>query len=401
MTKYLLLLLPLLGFASAIKVEHAELKPLGMIIQTNAQITQLSNQKQEIVSRLTGHLERYYVEAGQYVKGGAKVALIESIELSKMTAEYLALIQQAKAADIQKNASMKLHKKGLSSQNDLSNAIIALEEIRSKQNALASQLKSLGLNPSKLTEATDKFIIYAHADGVVGKIIAPLHSNVNAQTLLMTLVNQNGYYAVAYLSLKDAMHVTKETKGWVKVADKTYPSHFVQLLPNIDPETQRAKVLFQIENSPSNLLLGAFTEIDISLSPTQDVVMVKKSALTLFKGEWVVFVEKEHEEEAHHDGKSDHDHDKEKAEHDDHDHDAHNNDKGEEDHADHEEEEEGHGEHGEHEEVPYAATVVEVIAYVGDDVAIKGLKAEEEYVSNGVYFVKSMILKSSLGEHGH
>ncbi|HIP28165.1 MAG TPA: hypothetical protein EYG82_03215, partial [Sulfurovum sp.] len=226
MTKYLLLLLPLLGFSSAIKVEHAQLKPLGKIIKTNAQITQLSNQKQEIVSRLTGHLEQYYVQAGQHVKAGEKVALIESIELSKMTAEYLALIQQERAAQIQKDASMKLHQKGLSSQNDLSNAIIALEGIRSKQNALASQLKSLGLEPSKLTKATDKFIIYAHADGVVGKIIAPLHSNVDAQTLLMTLVNQSAYYATAYISTKHAMHVNKDTKGWITIAGKNYDATF-------------------------------------------------------------------------------------------------------------------------------------------------------------------------------
>ncbi|UPT77491.1 efflux RND transporter periplasmic adaptor subunit [Sulfurovum sp. XGS-02] len=379
MTKYLLLLLPLLSFASAIKVEHAQLKPLGKMIQTNAQITQLSDQKQEIVSRLSGHLERYYVQAGQHVKNGEKVALIESIELSKMSAAYLALIQQSKAAEIQKNATMKLHQKGLSSQNDLSNAIISLEEIRSKKNALASQLKSLGINPTTLKEATDKLTIYAHADGVVGQITAPLHSNVDAQTLLMTLVNQSGYYAVAYLGVNDAMKITKETKGWINVAEKQYPSTFVQLLPNIDPETQRAKVLFSIDQSPSNLLLGAFNEMDIALAPYTNTVMVKKSALSLFKGEWVVFVEKEHEEAEHHDEKPDHDHDKEDKEH--------------EEHEDSDDEE---GE--EHEEAPYEAKVVEIVAYAGDDVAVKGLKADEEYVSEGVYFVKSMILKSSLGD---
>jgi len=368
MTKFLLLLLPLLGFASAIKVEHATLKPLGKMVQTNAKITQLSNQKQEIVSRLSGHLEAYYVQAGQHVKNGEKVALIESIELSKMSAEYVALIQQAKAALIQKNTSMKLNKKGLSSQNDLSNAIIALEEIRSKQNALASQLKSLGIDPTTLKEATDQFTLYAHADGVVGQITAALHSNVNAQTLLMTLVNQSGYYAVAYLGVNDAMKITKESKGWLNVAEKQYPSTFVQLLPDIDPETQRAKVLFSIDKSPSNLLLGAFSAFDISLAPYEDVVMVKKTALSLFQGEWVVFVEKEHEEAEHHEEKSDHDHDEEKLE---------------------------------HEEAPYEVKVVEIVAYAGNDVAVKGLKANEEYVSEGVYFVKSMILKSSLGEHGH
>jgi len=370
MTKYLLLLLPLLGFSSAIKVEHATLRPLGNMVHTNAQITQLSSQKQEIVSRLSGHLEVYYVHPGQEVKKGDKVVLIESIELSKMTAEYLALKEQLKASENQKNRAMTLHKKGLASQNDVSNAIIALENIRSKQSALTSQLHSLGIKPDSLTEATDQFILTAHADGVVGTILAPLHSNVNAQTVLLTVVNQAGYYAVAYLSVDDAMKITKETKGWISIAGKKYPSSFIQLLPNIDPETQRGKVLFNIDNSPSNLLLGAFTQMDIALAPYTNTVMVKKSALSLFKGEWVVFAEKQHKKEqegtGYHDEKADHDDD----------------------------EEEEH-------EAPYEAKVVEIIAYAGDYVAIKGLKADEEYVSDGVYFVKSIILKSSLGEHGH
>ena len=62
----------------------------------------------------------------------------------------------------------------------------------------------------------------------------------------------------------------------------------------------------------------------------------------------------------------------------------------------------GHG-HNEHEEEPkpYKARVVSIIAYAGDYVAINGLEVGEEYVSDGVWFVKSMLLRSSLGEHGH
>lgn len=407
MTKYILLfslLFPLKGLASEIKIEHAGLKPLGKVIQTNAQITQLPGQKQEVVSRLSGHLETYFVTPGQDVKEGDKTALISSIELSKMTAEHIALLEQSKAAEAQKNNTVKLHKKGVASQNDLSNAIIALQEIRSKQNALSSQLKSLGINPDELKSATDQFTLYAHADGVVGEILAPLHSNVDAHTSLMTLVDQSDYYAVAYLAVNDAMQVSKETKGWLKVADKTYPSHFVQLLPSIDEETQRAKVLFQIEKSPSSLLLGSFAEMDISLAPYQNAVMVKKSALTLFQGDWVVFVETKHEEDDHNDEANEHDehgHDAHKKdEHDGHDHDTHKED----DHDAHEKEDHDEGEHADHdegEEVPYMPKVVNIIAYAGEYVAIEGISADEEYVSEGVYFVKSMMLKSSLGEHGH
>ena len=206
----------------------------------------------------------------------------------------------------------------------------------------------------------------------------------------MSLVNQSGYYAVAYIAVNDAMKITDKTKGWIDVSDKKYACHFIQLLPQIDEETQRAKVLFQIENSPKNLLLGAFTEIEISFEPHKDVLMVKKSALTLFQGEWVVFVEAHHDDhESHKEEHVEHGHDTLEVEHEEHE---------AEDHDDHK----GHGqdEH-EEEESPYTPKVVKIIAYSGDNVAIEGLDKGDEYVSGGVYFVKSMLLKSSLGGHGH
>ncbi len=385
MNRYLwVLLLPLAVFANQIKLEHAEIKPLGKIIQTNAEIIQLSNQKQKIVSRLLGHVEAYYVKMGEYVKKGDRVVLIESIELSKMSAEYLALSQQLKAAKNQLSSLKKLYKKGLTSQNELNAKIIALEQIHSKQNTLTSQLKSLGINPTELTEATDKFILYAHADGIVGKILVPLHDNVNAQTAIMTLVNQNAYYAVAYLSIDDAMKITDKTTGWLTILAKKYTCRFVQLLPHIDKETQRAKVLFQIENSPKNLLLGAYTPMEISLEPYDNVLMIKKSALTLFKGEWVVFVENHHEE-----------HKEDEVEH-------HHNEHEEENHNKNDTHD-THDTHDEHDEEPspYTPKVVHIIAYFGDYVAIEGLHKGDEYVSQGVYFVKSILLRSSLGGHGH
>lgn len=407
MTKYLLFLLPILLplwlFASEISIEHATEKPLGKMIQTNAQITQLSNQKQNIVSRLSGHLEAYYIKPGEKVSKGDKIVLIESTELSKMTAEYLALIKKLEARKTQKNTAMTLHKKGLASQNDVSNAIIALENIRSQKNTLASQLSSLGFDSQTLKEATDQFVVYAHADGIVGTILVPLHSNVDAKTVLATLVNRGTYYATAFLSVDDAMLVSKDTKGWVHIVNKSYASTFVQLLPNIDQETQRAKILFSIDTSPKNILLGAFKQIDISLAPRHDVVMVKKSALTLFQGEWVVFVPTKHKEESvSHEGHGHDEHVEEKVhdEHEGHGHDTHVEEKShdltEKDaHAGH-----GHGDE-EEEEAPYKARVVETIAYVGEYVAVKGIKEGEEYVSDGVYFVKSMLLRSSLGGHGH
>ncbi|QOR61116.1 efflux RND transporter periplasmic adaptor subunit [Sulfurovum sp. ST-21] len=385
MNRYILFLLPVLAFSSQISIERVQLKPMGKIVRANAQITQLSDQKQKIVSRLRGHVEKYFVTTGEYVHTGERVALIESIELSKMSAKYVALRQQVKAAKEKLATAEKLYMKGLTSQNELNQIIIESEDLLAKQNTLESQLNSLGIKASEVKGATDQFILYAHADGVVGEIFVPLHSNVNAEDTLMSVINQGAYYAVAYLSVDDAMKVTGKTTGFVTVAGKKYPAHFVQLLPTVDEETQRAKVLFRMKEHPGNMLINAFTQMEISLEPSAKSLIVKRSSLSLFRGEWVVFVETEHgEERMKEEGHGDHA--KEEAEEE------------KESAHDHEAEKEHEGEH---DEAPYRPKVVKIIAFYGDDVAVEGVEEGELYVSKGVYFVKSMLLKSSLGGHGH
>ena len=387
MTKLLLpILCSVFIFADAIKLDHARVESLGKIVQANAKITQLSNQQQQIVPILGGHIENYFVKAGEEVKKGDRVALIRSLELSRMTAEYLALVQQIKAAQYDLDTADKLYKKGVGSKQESNAKMITLQKIKSKKNTLKSQLEALGIDPGKLTNATDELVLYAHADGTVGKLLVPLHATVDAQTPLMVLVKQSSYYALAYLSMKDTENLDTKVKGWVTVAGDKYPCSFVQLLPEIDIETQRAQVLFWIEDDPKKLLLNAFVGIEISIPPYEKVVMIKKSALSLSNGEWIVFVP---QEEEHHDeaaGKTDA-----------------KNHHAKDDHAkdNHNENEEGHAHEEEHEAVPYAPKVVEIIAYSGNKAAVRGVEVNEEYVSDGVYFVKSLMLKSSLGEHGH
>jgi len=185
-----------------------------------------------------------------------------------------------------------------------------------------------------------------------------------------------------------AMKVNSTTEGWLEIAGERYRCSFVQLLPDIDDETQQAQVLFWIEGNPKRLLLGAYVEISISLPPYEKRVAIKRTALTMMQGEWVVFVHKDQEDEGREDPHHD-DHDGEKS--------LKSSEKGE--HGD--EEEHGDEDGDEHHELPYTPQVVEIISYSGEYVSIKGIDDGAEYVSEGVYLVKSKILKSSLGEHGH
>ena len=154
------------------------------------------------------------------------------------------------------------------------------------------------------------------------------------------------------------------------------------------------------------MFVNAYVDSKLSIGEPKSYLAVKKSALSFFNNEWVVFVPESHEEEG------DDEHKEESHEKDDHDeHEGHGHEKEEKEHDNHgEDEDEGHDEKEEHkghghdeeeEEVPYGIKVVKILKQNENWVAIEGLAEHEDYVSDRSYYIKSLLLKSSLGGHGH
>ena len=100
MNKILLLLAVCVAlFAEQIPLSKVQKHTFNTSVALNAEVIQLSNAQQSITSLVAGHLEKYFVQPAQRVKKGQKVALIESIVVSKMSADYLALKKQLEASE--------------------------------------------------------------------------------------------------------------------------------------------------------------------------------------------------------------------------------------------------------------------------------------------------------------
>jgi len=380
-----LILLSLLGLslqAIEIPTEHAKERAFGKQIQLNAQIVQLSNASQSIMSVVGGHIEKYYVKIGESVKNGQKIVLIESIVLSKMTAEYLSLKKQHKTQEKNFNATNELYKKGMTSMSALNEQSIKKDELLAKLTSLKSQLNTLGVDTQRIQKASSNFILYAHSDGVVSEILQPLHTSIKDDTPIISLVKNRAYYLKSFLPLQYAQDVKIGQKIIIKNGDKNIISHITQILPKVDEQTQRIVLLSSIDEKISNLYINAYTEATLYFEKSESYVSVTKSALSFFNNEWVVFVEKgNHEEHEEHDGLEAHDEletDNEHESHDEHGYDAH-----------------------EEVEVPFEVRVIEIVTQDENFVGVKGLSSGEEYASDKSYYIKSMMLKSSLGGHGH
>jgi multidrug efflux pump subunit AcrA (membrane-fusion protein) len=360
-------------FSVDIPIEHAKLRSFGKSIELNSQIIQLSNAKQSVTSLVSGHLEKYFVEAGQSVESGQKIALIESILVSKMTADYISLKKQFISLNKNYEANQKLYDKGMLSMQDLNNLGIEKNSMDSKIAALRSQLQTLGIETNNLKKATGNFILYAHSSGKVSSLLQPLHTVVREDEAIISIIKDQAFYVQSYLPLKYASVIKSGQKLTVDYNGRKIVTHVTQILPELDVKTQRIVILSSIDEKADDLFVNTFVSSTLYFEPKDKHVAVKKSALSFFNNEWVVFIPTvEHEEEKHDD------------------HEEH----GEEKHDDHDD-------HEEESSVPYEARVVKVITEDDEHAGVQGINLDEEYVSDKSYYVKSMMLKSSLGEHGH
>jgi membrane fusion protein, heavy metal efflux system len=371
-------------FAVEIPTKHAGQRAFGKSIELNAQIVQLSNAKQSIMSLVGGHIEEYYVRVGQSVKEGQKIVLIESIKLSNMTANFISQKKQLLAQEKNYQASKSLYDKGMTSMQELNAQSIKRDEAEAKLTSLKSQLDTLGINTQTLKKASSNFILYAHSEGVVSEILQPLHSSIKEDTHIISVIKSQAFYLKSFLPLEYASKVKIGQKIVIKTNAKNIVSNVTQILPSVDEKTQRIVLLSSIDEITDNLYVNAYTSATLYFNSTKKYVAVEKSALSFFNNEWVVFVPTE--EEAY--DNLGHD------EHEGHDHGDHEGEKHEE-HEDHDE----HG--GEDHEAAYEARVINIVTQDEEFAAVEGLELDEEYVSDKSYYVKSQLLKSSLGGHGH
>lgn len=365
MSKFLLLtaLMSTLLFSVEIPTERAQKHAFAKSVELNSKVIQLSNAKQSIMALISGHIEKYYVEPGEKVKTGEKIALIESIELSKMTANYISSKKQFSALNKNYEATQNLYKKGMASIQDLNLQSVQKNAMYAQISALESQLMTLGINTKTLKKASADYILYAHSEGRVSEILQSLHSVIGEDTPVVSIVKDQAFYIKSYLPLEYADVVKVGQKIVIHHNKKDLLAHVTHILPELDEKTQRVVLLSSVNEKVSGLYINAYVSSTLYFDAVQEYIAIKKSALSFFNNEWVVFVPIELEEEK------------------------------KENHAEADEEDEE-----EESAVPYEARVVKVITQDDTDVAVNGVELGEEYVSDKSYYVKSMLLKSSLGD---
>lgn len=343
--------------AVQIPIETVQSHPFGAAIDVNAKVIQQNNDQYAVTTSLEGYIETYYVRAGDTVKKGDKVARLRSVALSKLAVDYQSLKTQYAYFDKNFQSDKALYERGMLSRQEMTNKQIERDALLSQIQGIEAQFKSSNINPSSLKNSGNSHFIYASASGQIGEILEPVGAFIKDEKVMATIINTNNFYLHCYLPAKYASQVHQGQQVVIKSGSATpVYARVNRILPSVDEATQRLSVIASLDKPSNELYLNQYIGATIYTQKDKNYLAVKKSALTFFQNEWVVFVPS---------AKPSH---------------PQKNKKEDEDKA------------------PYEARVVQIIAKDDQYVAIKGLSAGERYVSDKSYYVKSMLLKSAIGE---
>jgi RND family efflux transporter MFP subunit len=355
MIRFILVFILIFNISDAIEIPIKEVKEEIFFdtLKTNSKIIQLTDAKQSIMSRVEGKITKYFVRIGDRVKEGQKVAKIESIELSKLYSELSLLKKQL--IPIEKNYIMtkKLYKTGMSSLQEYNRQKIKYSEIKSKIDSIKSNLSLMGAKDKK----SNSYILLAYNDGVVTDILKPLNAIVNRGEELINIANEDSIYIKSFLPLRYAKDIKIGQKSTLNYGGEKLELEVSQILHKLDETTQQVVVLSAIKKSKQHLFINAFVESIFYIGSAKKYLTIDKSALSFYQNDWVVFVPKEEE---HKEGEDEHD-----------------------------------------DEFEYDIKVIKIVKTNRNLVAIEGLEKGDKYVSDKSYYIKSLFLKSAMGEHGH
>ncbi len=258
-------------------LEH---KPIPLWVKYTGR-TKASN-KQQVVSRVSGILEKRFVKDGQFVKKGQKLFQIQQDE-------YIAALQAAKAKLDEDKAALKLAQANVERYAPLVKDGLAPRATLESYQAQVAKLKAaIEGDKAKIKEAQlnlDYTIIRAPTNGKISARRVDVGNMIDASSsqVLTTIVKIDPLYAYFSPSQQDVMMfqniaTNKKPYAFVELqtpfGNKRY-NGYVDFSDNVvDPLTSTISMRATIKNPQHELLPGSFVYVNIFLTDTIKFTMI-------------------------------------------------------------------------------------------------------------------------------
>jgi len=238
----------------------------------------------EVTPRISAQITRRHARMGQQVKQGQKLVTLSSVEMAEAQGQLL-------IADKEWQRVQKLGRQVVSEKRFVA-AQVAHQQAYAKVLAFGmteAQVKAL-LKQGDVARATGAFDLLSPQKGTVLSDDFVLGRVVEPGAVLMEISDESRLWVEAQLSPEVAAAIEVGTPVRVSSDDRQWSAgKVVQLHRRMDETTRTLAVRIELDSSDSGLRPGQFVKSAIQIAAGEPVIAVPKEAVLLLQGDYVVF----------------------------------------------------------------------------------------------------------------
>ncbi len=236
-----------------------------------------SEHEASVVSKVTGVVEKFFVEEGEMVEAGQPLLQIET---DRLRLELNRSESNLKKMKNELDRTSALYERKLVSSD-------AYEKLKFEYESLQAAYE---LSKLELTFAT----VTAPIEGVISKRLIKVGNMVNTRDPVYQITDFDPLHAVVYVPEKELNKIALNQIARIQVdasTDRSFEGFVKRISPIVDADSGTFKVTIEVTDTDGVLKPGMFGRLVIVYDERRDVVLVDKAAvLSEDKSFWVFVV---------------------------------------------------------------------------------------------------------------
>ena len=253
--------------SAGIKTEPVKPQKLPVTVELTGEVAADPEQSVRIVARVGGRIVEVHFKEGQRVAAGALLVVLESTELARAQADFLA--SQAKAQAAQKNAERvaALSQSGLAAGQELLGAEAEARSLQAEAQAAERMLRAAGLSGGELSRGGARLEVRAPIAGVALSRSGIVGQTVAAGHPFTDVVNLDRAYFVGRLFEKNLARVRVSEVAEVRLnayPETVFIGKVETIGKQIDPIARTVLTRIAIPDHDELLKVGLFGKARVS-----------------------------------------------------------------------------------------------------------------------------------------
>lgn len=282
--------------SAKIRSEPVQVQALLATVELSGEIQADPDRTAQVTARVPGRITEVRFQEGMRVKAGDLLVTMESSELSRIRSTLLSSQARSQAAGKNLRRLQNLSKTGLAADQEVVAARAEVNSLHADALAAERALLSFGLTKGQLTQSGSKLEVRAPREGVIVSRNAIVGQAVPADHLLTEVMDLEKAFFVGRLFEKDLAYVRVGERADIRL--NGYPTEVfagtVEMIGNrLDPAARTVTARIAVTNHHDLLKVGLFGKAQVTQSqgkPQASGLVIPLTAVTPLAGEQVVFV---------------------------------------------------------------------------------------------------------------